>query len=101
MASRTHRENPIDQAGRPAEAGEVDAGPEANAADQFAGDADHMLRMIVGSFDLDPQDIRHKLDDQASRDAADPGRDLNWGLVLLAAVLVFLIFACDLIFMRG
>jgi hypothetical protein len=94
-----HTKNNEDAATQPIEAGETT--PRANEAGQSAADADRMLRMIVGSTYIDPQDIRRKLDDQASRDAADPGRDLNFGLVILAAALVFLIFACDLIFMRG
>jgi hypothetical protein len=101
MRSLTRNGNPIDNSDRRTVAEEADPAPGTNAADESARNADRMLRMIVGSTYIDPQVIRRKLDDSASRDAAEPGQDLNSGLVILAAALVFLLFACDLIFMKG
>ena len=98
-APLTHAKTNKDAATRPIEARET--APGANEANQSARDADRMLRMIVGSIDLNPQDIQRKLDDQASLDAAGPGRDLSFGLVVLAVALVFLLFAFDLFFMKG
>ena len=101
MTSLTRNEPLTHNTDRPAVADEADPAPGTNAVDESVGDADRMLRMIVGSTYLDPQDIRRKLDDSASRDAAEPGQDLNFSLVILAAALVFLLFACDLIFLKG
>jgi hypothetical protein len=96
----THRRDNNDTVPRSARPGAADAAPGADDAVDPAGDADRMLRVIVGSTYLDPQEIRRKLDDLAPSDPAAPGPDLHFGLVLLAVALVFLIFAFDLIFSK-
>ena len=98
-APLVHAKIKKDAATRPIAVSET--APGANEAGESAGDADRMLRMIVGSICLDPQAIQRELNDQASHDAAGPDQDLSFGLVVLAAALVCLLFAFDLFFMKG
>jgi len=63
-----------------------------------ARDADTLMRTIIGSLSLDPDDIERNLKKKARQGPAIPEKELNLRLVIFAVVLVFLVFALDLVF---
>ena len=67
---------------------------------ETARDADTLMRTIIGSISFDPDDIERDLKKKARHRSAVPERAVNLRLVILAVVLVFLIFALDLVFQR-
>ena len=65
---------------------------------ETARDADTLMLTIIGSLSLDPDDIERDLKKNARHDPALPEKELNFRLVIFAEVLVFLVFALDLVF---
>ena len=65
---------------------------------ETARDADTLMRTIIGSLSLDPDDIERDLKKKARHSPALPEKELNFRLVIFAVVLVFLVFALDLVF---
>ena len=65
---------------------------------ETARDADTLMRTIIGSLSLDPDDIERDLKKNARHGPALPEKELNFRLVIFAVVLVFLVFALDLVF---
>ena len=65
---------------------------------ETARDADTLMRTIIGSLSLDPDDIERDLKKNARHGPALPEKELNFRLVIFAVVLVFLVFAFDLVF---
>ncbi len=64
---------------------------------ETARDADTLMRTIIGSLSLDPDDIERDLKKKARPSPALPEKELNFRLVIFAVVLVFLVFALDLV----
>ena len=64
---------------------------------ETARDADTLMRTIIGSLSLDPEDIERDLKKKARPCPALPEKELNFRLVIFTVVLVFLIFALDLV----
>lgn len=69
-----------------------------NDIEETARDADTLMRTIIGSLSLDPDDIERDLKKNARHGPALPEKELNFRLVIFAVVLVFLVFALDLVF---
>jgi hypothetical protein len=67
---------------------------------ETAQDADTLMRTIIGSLSLDPDDIERDLKKKAHQSPALPEKELNFRLVIFVVVLVFLVFALDLVFQR-
>jgi hypothetical protein len=67
---------------------------------ETARDAGIMLHMIVDSISPDPEEIQRGIYKRQARRASSPRREVHTGLVVLTVVLVFLVFALDLIFLR-
>jgi hypothetical protein len=65
---------------------------------ETARDADTLMRTIIGSLSLDPDDIERDLKKKAHHFPAIPEKELHFRLVIFAVALVFLVFALDLIF---
>ena len=65
-----------------------------------AKDADIMMHMIVDAISPDPDEIQRGIDKRQARMASSPRQEVHTGLVILTVVLVFLVFALDLIFMQ-
>ena len=65
---------------------------------ETARDADTLMRTIIGSLSLDPDDIERDLKKKARPSPPLPEKELNFRLVIFAVVLVFLVFALDLVF---
>lgn len=72
--------------------------PAQNDIAETARDADTLVRTIIGSLSLDPDDIERDLKKKARHCPALPEKELNFRLVIFAVVLVFLVFALDLVF---
>lgn len=68
--------------------------------DETARDADIMMRMIVGSISPDPDDIQRGLKKNKRPLPPAPLNAVNSRLVVLAAALVALVFALDLVFLK-
>jgi hypothetical protein len=64
---------------------------------ETARDADTLMRTIIGSLSLDPDDIERDLKKKARPSPTLPEKELNFRLVIFAVVLVFLVFALDLV----
>ncbi len=64
-----------------------------------ACDADMMMRSIIGSISVDPDDVRRGIE-KNSRLPSTAEKEVNIRLVILAVALVFLVFGLDLVFMK-
>ena len=64
-----------------------------------AGDADMMMRSIIGSISVDPDDVRRGIE-KNSRLPSTAEKEVNIRLVILAVALVFLVFGLDLVFLK-
>jgi hypothetical protein len=63
-----------------------------------ARDADTLMRTVIGSISFDPDEIERDLKKKAHHHSAAPERETNLRLVIFAVILVFLVFALDLVF---
>lgn len=64
-----------------------------------ASDADTMMRTIIGSISVDPDDVRRRIE-KNGRPLSTAEKEVNIRLVILAVALVFLVFGLDLVFMK-
>jgi hypothetical protein len=66
---------------------------------ETARDTGIMMDMIIGSISPDPDEIQRGLDKRQARLASPSDNNVSLGLVVLTVVLVFLVFALDLVFL--
>ena len=67
---------------------------------EAARDADILMHMLVDSISPDPEEIQRGIDKRQARMASSSRQEVHTGLVILTVVLVFLVFAFDLIFLQ-
>lgn len=64
-----------------------------------ARDADTMMRTIIGSISVDPDDVRRRIE-KNSRLSSTAEKEVNIRLVILAVALIGLVFGFDLVFLK-